>query len=118
MGWKKLIMGEKMPSKDDPEYRERYEKEVNAGRRVARWLKIDRAAAAVQRFADRWPRVFLAIVFGTVVFCFALNAYRLVQVSMHAYDPPTAVEKQERKYHRKKSNNQHKTTDNEHTERD
>lgn len=31
MGWKKLIMGEKMPDKNDPKYRERYEKEVGFG---------------------------------------------------------------------------------------
>ncbi len=30
MGWKKLIMGEKMPDKNDPRYKERYEKEVSA----------------------------------------------------------------------------------------
>lgn len=98
MGWKKLIMGEKMPDKNDPRYKERYEKEVSAGRKVARFLKIDRAAAATQRFADRWPRLFLGIVFGIVIFCLVLNVYRLSQVAAKANDYQTAVEKQERIY--------------------
>lgn len=98
MGWKKLIMGEKMPDKNDPRYKERYEKEVSAGRKVARFLKIDKAAAATQRFADRWPRLFLGIVFGIVIFCFVLNVYRLSQVATKANDYQTAVEKQESIY--------------------
>ncbi len=98
MGWKKLIMGEKMPDKNDPKYKERYEKEVSAGRKVARFLKIDKAAAATQRFADRWPKLFLGIVFVIVIFCFVLNVYRLSQVATKANDYQTAVEKQESRY--------------------
>lgn len=98
MGWKKLIIGEKMPDKNDPKYKERYEKEVSAGRKVARFLKIDKAAAATQRFADRWPKLFLGIVFGIVIFCFVLNVYRLSQVATKANDYQTAVEKQESIY--------------------
>lgn len=98
MGWKKLIMGEEMPDKNDPRYRERYEKEVSAGRKVARFLKIDKAAAATQRFADHWPKLFLGIVFGIVIFCFVLNVYRLSQVATKANDYQTAVEKQESIY--------------------
>ena len=98
MGWKKLIMGEKMPDKNDPRYKERYEKEVSAGRKVARFLKIDKAAAATQRFADRWPKLFLGIVFGILIFCFVLNVYRLSQVATKANDYQTAVEKQESIY--------------------
>ena len=98
MGWKKLIMGEKMPDKNDPRYKERYEKEVSAGRKVARFLKINKAAAATQRFADRWPKLFLGIVFGIVIFCFVLNVYRLSQVATKANDYQTAVEKQESIY--------------------
>lgn len=98
MGWKKMIMGEKMPDKNDPKYKERYEKEVSAGRKVARFLRIDKAAAATQRFADRWPKLFLSTVFGIVIFCFVLNVYRLSQVATKANDYHTAVEKQESIY--------------------
>ena len=44
MSWKKMIMGENMPDKDDPKYRDRYEREVDAGRKFARATKIDKAA--------------------------------------------------------------------------
>ena len=36
MSWKRFIIGEKMPDKADPQYKERYEKEVDAGKRFAR----------------------------------------------------------------------------------
>lgn len=102
MGWKKFILGEKMPDKNDPKYKERYEKEVWFGRKVARFLKIDKAAAATQNFANRWPKVFLGIVFGIVIFCFCLNVYRLSQVARNANEYQTAVEKQEQRYQNKR----------------
>jgi hypothetical protein len=47
MGWKKMLVGEKMPDKDDPKYRQRYEEEVKAGRKFARTLKLDVLAIKV-----------------------------------------------------------------------
>ena len=41
MSWKKMIFGEKMPDKDDPKYKERYEREVAAGRKAARLLRLE-----------------------------------------------------------------------------
>lgn len=35
MNIKRMIFGEKMPDKDDPKYKERYEREVKAGRKFA-----------------------------------------------------------------------------------
>ena len=102
MGWKKLIMGEKMPDKNDPKYKERYEKEVGFGRKVARFLRIDKAAAATQNFANRWPKIFLTIVFGIVIFCFGLNVWRLSKVARNASDYQTAVEQQEQRYRSKR----------------
>lgn len=122
MGWKRLILGEKMPDKNDPKYKERYEKEVGFGRKVARFLRIDKAAAATQNFANRWPRVFLAIVFGIVIFCFCLNVYRLSQVAHNAGEYQTAVEQQEKRYRHKRQPkqvmNQNNITDNEPTTKD
>lgn len=75
-----MLLGEKMPDKDDPKYKARYEKEVDAGRRFAKATRIDRAAGRVQRFANMHGKLFLAIVFGFVISCFALNIYRMVRV--------------------------------------
>ena len=35
MSWKKMFTGEPMPDKNDPRYKERYEREVEAGRKFA-----------------------------------------------------------------------------------
>ena len=67
MNIKRMIFGEKMPDKDDPKYKERYEREVKAGRKFAETLHIDKFAASIQRFADRHRTAFLVIVFGFVV---------------------------------------------------
>ena len=32
-GFKQMLIGEKMPDKDDPKYKERYERDVRAGRK-------------------------------------------------------------------------------------
>lgn len=80
MSWKKMIFGEKMPDKDDPKYKERYEREVAAGRKAARLLRLDKAAGGVQRFACKHPKWFLAIVFGIVLTCLGHNIYRMVAV--------------------------------------
>ncbi len=108
MGWKKLILGEKMPDKNDPKYKERYEKEVGAGRKVARFLRIDKAAAWLQRTACKWPKLFLAVVFGIVIFCFVLNVYRLVTVANTASEYKTATERQEQLYKSIKKPHEHK----------
>ena len=50
-GFKKMLFGEKMPDKQDPKYKERYERDVAAGRKFAKTLRIDKAAAKVQKFA-------------------------------------------------------------------
>lgn len=95
MSWKKMIFGEKMPDKNDPQYAARYEKEVNAGRRFAKATKIDRLAMHVQHFANLHRKAFLVIVFGFVFLCFVFNLYRIA----HAYNAgsitPTATQRQE-----------------------
>jgi len=110
MSWKKMILGEKMPDKDDPKYRKRYESEVAAGRKTARLLKIDKAAGAIQRFACKHPKWFLAIVFSIVVSCLAFNIYRVVAVSrmQKAEQHTTATEQQEKLLKQKYHRNDHK----------
>ena len=71
--WKNIIIGEKMPDKDDPKYREKYEKDVEAGRKFARITRIDRLAGHVQRFAERHRGAFLGIVIAIVAGCLAVN---------------------------------------------
>ena len=95
MSWKKMILGEKIPDKDDPKYHDRYEKEVDAGRKFAKATKIDKAAASVQAFANAHSKAFLAIVFGFILFSFALNLYRMGKVYNAQHGQKTATELQE-----------------------
>lgn len=95
MNIKRMIFGEKMPDKDDPKYKERYEREVKAGRKFAETLHIDKFAASIQRFADRHRTAFLVIVFGFVVGSFVWNIYRLAVVYNHKPNQRTATEMQD-----------------------
>jgi conjugative transposon TraK protein len=53
MGWKKMIMGEQMPDKNDPKYKERYEREVSAGRKFAKAAKFDSLRSRRTGFCQR-----------------------------------------------------------------
>ena len=99
MGWKKFLLGEKMPDKDDPKYRKQYETEVASGRRFAEKLHLDRPFMAAQRFANKYPAAFLSLVFGFVLICLCMNIYRMVSVyhaRPHA-ERVTATQRQEQR---------------------
>lgn len=78
-----MLFGEKMPDKNDPQYKERYERDVAAGRKFAKATRIDKMAAKVQGFANAHRTLFLVLVFTFVIGVFAWNAYRLVAVYRH-----------------------------------
>lgn len=94
-GFKRMLIGERMPDKDDPKYKERYEKDVESGRKFARVTRIDRAAAKVQGFANVHRRLFLVIVFTFLITSFAWNIYRIVVVYQHRNPQHTATEMQD-----------------------
>ena len=94
-GIRRMLVGEEMPDKNDPKYRERYEKEVAAGRKFAKTTRIDRAAAKVQGFANAHKTLFLVIVFGFVATCFGINIYRMVRYYGHRTEAKSAIERQE-----------------------
>ena len=104
-----------MPDKNDPRYAERYEKEVSAGRKWAKFLKIDKAAGYAQCFACRHPKVFLTLVFGIVIGCLTLNICRMVEI----YNRPkteqtvTATQHQEELLRQKRNKQIIKTESNE-----
>ena len=102
-----MLVGEKMPDKDDPKYRQRYQEEVKAGRKFARTLKLDVLAAKVQLFANTHKRLFLALVFGFILLSFGFNIYRMVVVYNRQQSTQSATERQEQlmRQRRKKVNN-------------
>ena len=93
--WKKFIMGEKMPDKDDPQYKEKYEKDVAAGRQFAKWSRLDKVAAKVQHFANEHTKAFLIIVFGFIILSFSMNIYRMGRVWSYSNESKSAVEQQD-----------------------
>ena len=94
-GFRRMLVGEEMPDKDDPKYKERYERDVSAGRKFAHVMKFDKLAADIQRFADRHRTAFLAIIFTFVIGSFAWNIYRLAVVYQSKPPQRTAIEKQD-----------------------
>ena len=50
-GFRRMLVGEKMPDKNDPQYKERYERDVNAGRKFAKATRIDKMAAKIQELS-------------------------------------------------------------------
>ncbi len=80
MGFKKFFLGELMPDKNDPRYRERYEREVAAGRRFADAVGISWLARKVHTVASRNKVLFLVVVFGVVLACFTFNVVTMVKV--------------------------------------
>lgn len=94
-GFRRMLFGEKMPDKTDPQYKERYERDVQAGRKFAQATRIDRAAAKVQGLANTHRTLFLVVVFGFVIGIFAWNVYRLTVVYRHQPTGHTATEMQD-----------------------
>ena len=94
-GFRRMLLGEKMPDRNDPKYKERYERDVEAGRKFAKATRIDKAAAKVQGFANVHKTLFLVIVFSFVIGSFAWNVYRLMVVYRHNPVQRTATEIQD-----------------------
>lgn len=94
-GFRRMLLGEKMPDKNDPQYRERYERDVDAGRKFAKAVGIDKAAAKVQLFANNHKNLFLIIIFSFMIGCFAWNIYRLTTVYNRPESQQTATERQD-----------------------
>lgn len=99
MNIKKVILGEKVPDKDDPNYKKQHKQSVEAGKSFAQALRLDKAAAKVQRFASHYPKVFLCLIFGFVLFSVGLNLYRMSTAVSYRNNPSSAVERQEKELH-------------------
>ena len=94
MSWNKFFIGEPMPDKNDPKYKERYEREVEAGKKFAEASGICWGARKVQEIGQAHKIGFLVVVFGFVLLCFGINVYRLVGAyQQNGAKKPTAIER-------------------------
>lgn len=73
MDFKKVLFGEPMPDKNDPKYKARYEREVEMGRKFGEKVGLPRLVMYIQLWANRHPKRFLAVSFGTVILCLLIN---------------------------------------------
>lgn len=80
MSWKSFFVAEPMPDKYDPKYKERYQREVEAGEKFAQKSGISWLARCVQAWGQSHKIAFIVIVFGFVFMCFIVNAVRLFSV--------------------------------------
>lgn len=108
MDIKKVLIGEEMPDKNDPRYREQYEREVEAGRKFAEKTRLTYLFARIQAWANDNRKAFLVIVFGLVISLFALNVINMVRYynSGKEHKAQTAVERAEKAFQEQR--NQHK----------
>lgn len=91
---RRMVFGEKMPDKDDPKYRARYEKDVEAGRKFCRATRLDRCAAGVQNFATRHSKVFFALIIAVIALCFLFSLHRMCGAWERRRETVTATEAQ------------------------
>ncbi|MBP5338763.1 MAG: hypothetical protein J6Z14_05585 [Prevotella sp.] len=96
MGFRRIILGEPMPDKNDPKYRERYEREVAAGRKFADAVGISWLARVTHTVACRNKMLFLVVVFGIVLACFTYNVITMVKVYNKSNKGSNAVEQVDR----------------------
>ena len=75
-GFKRVLVGEKMPDKNDPGYKERYERDVEAGRKFAKAVGLTWLGRHYVRLAEANKKAFFAIVLGLMMFFFIGNLYR------------------------------------------
>lgn len=92
-GWKNLFKPVEMPDKNDPKYKETYEKETAAGQKFAEVVGITRLAAILQSWSNANKKLFLAIAFGFVIILFILNMIRIVRTISQSSRKSVAVER-------------------------
>ena len=79
MDIKKVLMGEKMPDKNDPQYREQYEREVRAGQKFAEKTKLNIRLLKILEWPNEHRKAFLGIVFGLEISKFAWNVINMIR---------------------------------------
>lgn len=90
MSLRKFLLGEPVPDKNDPKYKERYERDKAAGEAFARFTGLTALSGWICRHANAHKVSFLVIVFGLVVFLFILNAFRMIR-GFHSGKPSHGV---------------------------
>ena len=90
-----------MSDKNDPRYKEQYEREVEAGRKFVNKTKLTLLVMKIQSWANVHRVVFLKIVFGFIICLFVLNIINLIRYYKASQNVPyhTVVEQVDQALH-------------------
>ncbi len=96
---KKILFGEKTPDKDDPNYEKLREKSEAAGFKTSKFLRLDKATAAVQRCAERHRTLFFGFLLALCVLMAAAHLNRIQYAWKYRNRHSSAVERQRQELH-------------------
>ena len=99
---KKILFGEKTPDKDDPNSQKLREKSEAAGFKTSKFLRLDKATAAVQRFAERHRTLFFGFLLAMCVLIASAHVNRIRIAMKYRNSNSTAVERQREELHFKR----------------
>lgn len=102
MNIKKILFGEKTPDRDDPNYQKLREKSEAAGIKTSKFLGLDKATAAVQRFAERHTTLFFGFLLALSIIIASAQIRRIQYAWHHRNSHSTAVERQRHELHFKR----------------
>lgn len=102
MNIRKILFGAKTPDRDDPNYRKLREKSEAAGFQTSKFLRLDKATAAVQRFAERHSTLFFGFLFALCILMACAQINRLQIAMKYRNSHSTAVERQREELHFKR----------------
>ena len=102
MNIKKILFGDKTPDRDDPKYQKLREESEAAGLKTSRFLRLDKAAAAVQRFAERHRTLFFGFLLALCVLMASAHINRIRIAMKYRNSHSTAVERQREELHFKR----------------
>lgn len=102
MNIKKILFGEKTPDKDDPNYRKLRKQSEAAGFKTSKFLHLDKATAAVQRFAERHRTLFFGFLLALSIVIASAQIRRIQYAWHHRNSHSTAVERQREELHFKR----------------
>lgn len=99
-GFRRMLIGEPMPDRNDPKYKERYERDVKAGVRFAEVTGLAWLGRHYVSWAESNKKTFLVILFALMTFFVVGNLYRFAtHMTADGFSGRSAVAQQDSALH-------------------
>lgn len=85
-GFRRVLIGEKMPDKNDPKYKERYERDVELGKKFSEKTGFTALMVKLQLWANDNKKTFLISVFIFVIVFFLINVFSFISAFRSSQD--------------------------------